>query len=257
MAKKRSITRHKLVTYLDTYLDTASITDDAYNGLQVEGAAGISKAVFAVDACLQTVRLAARARANILIVHHGLLWGGRNQPITGIMKDRISLLLSHRISLYASHLPLDSHREVGNNVMLANLLDLDIVGRYASYKGADIGVLGRPKKNLKRSELVRKLEKALHTSAKTLPFGPAVIKKAGIVSGDGAFAIAETKSKAADTLITGETEHIAYHFAKEAKVNMICAGHYATETVGVNALAAHVRERFGIDCEFIPAPTGL
>jgi dinuclear metal center YbgI/SA1388 family protein len=257
MTKKKSISRSKLVTYLDTYLAAASITDDAYNGLQVEGAAGISKAAFAVDACLQTVRLAARARANMVIVHHGLLWGGQSQPITGVMKDRISLLLSNRISLYASHLPLDSHDEVGNNVMLAKLLGLDILGKYAAYKGTDIGILGRPKNNLKRTELVRKLEKTLHTSAKILPFGPSAIKRVGIVSGDGAFAIAETKSKGADTLITGETEHIAYHFAKEAKINMICAGHYATETVGVKALAAHLREKFSIDCEFISAPTGL
>jgi dinuclear metal center YbgI/SA1388 family protein len=257
MTKKKSISRKKLVSYLDTFLAVPSITDDAHNGLQVEGAPRISKAAFAVDACLQTVRLAARSRANILIVHHGLLWGGRNQPITGVMKDRISLLLSHRISLYASHLPLDYHDEVGNNVMLARLLDLNILGKYASYKGTDIGVLAGPKKDLKRTELVRKLEKALHTSAKILPFGPSAIKKAGIVSGDGAFAIADTKNRDADTLITGETEHIAYHFAKEAKLNMICAGHYATETVGVKALAAHLREKFLIDCEFISAPTGL
>jgi putative NIF3 family GTP cyclohydrolase 1 type 2 len=110
---------------------------------------------------------------------------------------------------------------------------------------------------LKRSELVRKLEKTLHTSVKILPFGPSAIKKAGVVSGDGAFAIAETRSKDADTLITGETDHVAYHIAKEAKLNMICAGHYATETVGVKALAAHLQERFSIDYEFISAPTGL
>jgi dinuclear metal center YbgI/SA1388 family protein len=257
MAENKSISRSKLVRYLDTFLSVASFTDDAHNGLQVEGIARISKAAFAVDACLQTVKLAARARANILIVHHGLLWAGRKQPITGIMKDRISTLLSNRISLYGSHLPLDSHDEVGNNVMLAKMLGLGILGKYATYKGVEIGVLASAKKSLKRTELVQKLEKTLHTNAKTLSFGPATIKKVGIISGDGAFAIAETKNKGADTFITGETEHIAYHYAKEAKINMICAGHYATETVGVRALADHLHEKFSIDCDFISAPTGL
>lgn len=257
MPEKKSVSLKRLVDYLDGHLAVASITDDAYNGLQVEGAARISKAAFAVDACMQTVKLAARARANILIVHHGLLWGGRNQPITGIMKDRVSLLLSNRISLYASHLPLDSHEDIGNNAALAKLLGLEILGKYADYKGIEIGVLCSPKKSLKRTELVRKLEKTLNTRAKTLPFGPSVVKKVGIVSGGGAFAIADTKRKGADTFLTGETEHIAYHYAKEAKINMICAGHYATETAGVKALADHLRERFSIECEFISAPTGL
>jgi len=257
MAEKKSISRNKLVDYLDSYLEVTSVTDDAYNGLQVEGAAVIRKAVFAVDACLQTVQLAARAHADILIVHHGLLWGKGNEPITGILKERIALLLAHRMSLYASHIPLDCHNEVGNNVILAKRLGLEILGKYAAYKGTDIGVLARPKKSLKRSELVRKLEKTLRTRATTLPFGPAVVKTAGIVSGGAAFAVAETKSRGADTFITGEAEHVAYHFAREAKINMICAGHYATETVGVRALADHVRARFSIDCKFVSAPTGL
>jgi dinuclear metal center YbgI/SA1388 family protein len=257
MAEKKPISRNKLVNYLDTYLAVSSITDDAHNGLQVEGTAKISKAAFAVDACLQTVKLAARKRTNILIVHHGFYWAGHNQPITGIMKDRVSILLSNQISLYASHLPLDAHDDIGNNVMLAKLLGLDILGKYASYKNVEIGVLAEPKKSLKRSELVRKLDKTLHTRAKMLSFGPSTIKKVGIVSGDGAFALAETKKKGADTFITGETEHIAYHYAKEAKVNMICAGHYATETVGVKALADHLQDKFSMDCEFISAPTGL
>ncbi|MFH1756168.1 MAG: Nif3-like dinuclear metal center hexameric protein [Candidatus Latescibacterota bacterium] len=257
MAEKESISRDRLTGYLDTYLGVSSIRDDAYNGLQVEGAHKITKIAFSVDACLQTVQLAARANANMLIVHHGLLWAGHNQPITGIMKDRISILLRKQISLYASHLPLDSHDEVGNNVTLAKLLGMELLGKYASYKDVVIGVLAKPKKSLKRDELIQKLEKTLETRTVTLPFGPTAIRKVGIVSGDGAFAIADTMKQGADTFITGETDHVVYHLAKEAKVNMICAGHYASETVGVKALAKHIEDRFSIACQFISAPTGL
>lgn len=257
MADKKSISRDKLVNYLDTFLAVTPITDDALNGLQVEGTARISKAAFAVDACLQTLKISARKQTDILIVHHGFYWAGHSQPVTGIMKDRISLLLSNNISLYASHLPLDAHDEIGNNVMLAKLLGLEILGKYAPYKNLEIGVLAKPKKSLKRSELVRKLDGTLHSRARVLPFGPSTIKKIGIVSGDGAFALGDCKKNCADTFITGETEHIAYHYAKEARINMICAGHYATETVGVRALADHIRGKFPIECEFISAPTGL
>ena len=255
MTSKKFVSRNRLIRYLDDYLNVSSIPDDSINGLQVEGAAEISKAVFAVDACLETVRAASDSRANILVVHHGLFWK-RNERIVGVMRERISTLLENEISLYASHLPLDCHEEVGNNVQLAEILGLRKTGSFATYKGVTIGVLAKPDKVLRRETLLKKLEQELNTHAEMLPFGPARVKKVGIVSGEAASFVGEAKLADADTLITGETSHAAYHFAKESEINVIFAGHYASETVGLVALLRHIEERFAITCRFLSAPTG-
>ncbi|NIM20679.1 MAG: Nif3-like dinuclear metal center hexameric protein [Candidatus Latescibacteria bacterium] len=256
MAKEKSVSRDRLIRYLNEYLSVTSITDDSVNGLQVEGSARISRASFAVDACLKTIRAAARNRANILIVHHGLFWSGTHQRIIGVMRERILALLANGISLYASHLPLDGHDVVGNNVELSRILGFENLGKFGSYKGTKIGVIARPEKVLRREELVKRLEKKLEAQVEMLPFGPRGVKKVGIVSGDAGFLATNAKEEGCDTLITGETSHVVYHFAKEARVNVIYAGHYASETVGLKALARHIRERFPIVCKFISAPTG-
>lgn len=255
MAKHNSVTRDRLTRYLDGYLDVPAIADDSVNGLQVEGSPRISRAAFAVDACQKSFRAAARVGAQILIVHHGLFWGKR-EAVTGIMKKRIATLFEHDISLYAVHLPLDCHAEVGNNVQLAALMGLTIRGKFADYKGTRIGVLAEPPKPLAREKLLRSIEQKLSTRAELWSFGAAVARRIGLVSGGGDFAVAEARRDGCDTLITGETSHQVYHIAKEERINVIFAGHYATETVGLKALAGHVTNRFGIDCRFLAAPTG-
>jgi dinuclear metal center YbgI/SA1388 family protein len=250
------IRRNTLVRYLDDYLRVASITDESLNGLQVEGAATVRKVAFAVDACAESIRAAARARADMLVVHHGLLWG-RIERITGIMHTRISLLFEKRMSLYAAHLPLDSHPEVGNNVELARLLGLGFESTFAGYKGADIGVIAEFRSPITLQRFVRKLERTLETKAVVLPFGKRSVRRAGIVSGDADFAVGEAIRRECDVFITGETSHVAFHVAKEARINVVYGGHYATETVGLRALAKHIGERFSVHCTFIAAPTGF
>ena len=255
MAPKKTVTLNRLTRYLNGYLSVPDIYDDSLNGLQIEGSYRISKAAFAVDACQASFRATARAGAEILIVHHGLFWG-KPEPITGILKKRIATLFENGISLYAVHLPLDCHPEVGNNVQLAGLFDLAVRGKFAGYKGIEIGVLAEPPEPLDRAKLLQMIERKLNTPADLLPFGPGLIQRIGIVSGGGDFAVAEAGQCGCDTLITGETSHQVYHVAEERKINVIFAGHYATETVGLKALAAHISNRFSIECRFLAAPTG-
>ncbi|MEJ2721531.1 MAG: Nif3-like dinuclear metal center hexameric protein [bacterium] len=255
MRSSATVNRRTLVDYLDDYLEVGSIPDKSLNGLQVEGRGRIKRAAFAVDACLRTIRTAARYHADILIVHHGLFWSG-NERITGVMRERIAALIESKMSLYAAHLPLDCHAEVGNNVQLARLLDLSVGKRFADYHGVRIGYLAEADEPISRQSFVARVEKALRTKTDTLAFGPANIKRVGIVSGAASEFAAEARDLGCQAFLTGETSHIAYHVAKEARINVVYAGHYATEAVGVKALADHLRRRFTLECRFVAAPTG-
>jgi dinuclear metal center YbgI/SA1388 family protein len=251
----KTIALAALVTYLDDYLRIDSIPDGSQNGVQVEGRTRMDRAAFAVDASLGAIRAAARLGAGILVVHHGLFWG-RNERITGIMRKRIGALLEHNVSLYAAHLPLDCHEEVGNNVELARLLDLAVGEKFADYHGVKIGYLAKAKSPLTRAGLARSLGKALGCRVVRLDAGPSRIRQVGIVSGGAAEFAVQAKELGCQALVTGETSHAAHHPAVEAAINVFYAGHYASETVGVKALARHVERRFGIDCRFVPTPTG-
>jgi len=255
MAKTRTIARARLVKYLDEYLRIQDIRDRSLNGLQVEGSGRIGRAAFAVDASLDAIRAAARFRAQILVVHHGLFWS-ENERITGVMRRRIGALVENNMSLYAAHLPLDCHDKVGNNVELVRLFGLELGEKFADYHGVRLGFIAKPKKPLTRAALARKIETTLKCRVERLDFGPRTIRRIGIVSGGAAVFAAEAKDLGCDALVTGETSHTAYPMAKEARINVFFAGHYASETVGVKALARHLRDVFDLDCRFVSAPTG-
>ena len=255
MKTKKSITRDRLVAYLNDYLSINDIPDSSPNGLQVQGRPRVGKLAFAVDASVQTIRAAVRSRADMLIVHHGLFWG-IHQQIVGNLHKRIAALIKADLSLYAAHLPLDCHQEIGNNVQLARLLDMKVVGRFADYHGVVIGTLAHCEKPLRRDRLADNINKRLEVKVDILPFGSAVVRNVGIISGEAAKFAEDARRAGCDTLITGETSHTAYHMAKEAEINVIYGGHYATETVGLRALAEHVRQTLGLSYKFISAPTG-
>jgi dinuclear metal center YbgI/SA1388 family protein len=251
----KTVRRDDLVAYLDRYLRVAAIPDSSPNGLQVQGAERVTRAAFAVDVSVKTIRAAAKARANFLVVHHGLWWG-RHEPIVGTMHARVSALIESSVSLYAAHLPLDCHDEVGNNVELARLLSLRVDGPFGQYKGVEVGVTASAARGIRRATFAKAIERALATKADVLPFGPASVRRVAIVSGGGA-AFAEAAARAGcDTLLTGESSHAAVNPAREAGINLIFAGHYATETVGLEALRRHLQERFGLSTTFLSAPTG-
>ena len=245
-----------LTQYLDQYLSTATIGDypNALNGLQVANQNDIKKIAAAVDVCAATVRMAAEAQAHLLLVHHGLFWTGP-RPLVGPQYDRVAGLLSADIALYSSHLPLDLHSEVGNNPVLARKLGIGIKGGFGELHGSTIGVWGETDGT--RDEFVARVAKLLGVTPKSLPFGPARVKRVGIVTGAGGSLIGQAAALGLDTFLTGEGVHHSFFDAEELKVNVIYAGHYATETVGVRALADHLASKFGITAVFLDHPTGM
>ena len=252
----KTIARDELAAHLDRFLRVTEIPDASPNGLQVQGADQVKLVAYAVDASLQTIKAATRADADMLIVHHGLWWG-KHEQIVGNLHRRVSALIKNDLSLYAAHLPLDCHPEVGNNVELARILGAKVERPFASYRGVEVGVIAALPRAQKRDAFVAAVGRHLESEVSVLAFGPESVKKIGIVSGGGAAAAEEAARAGCDTLLTGETSHAAFHPAREAGINLVFAGHYATETVGLRALERHVRGRFGVAGTFVSAPTGL
>jgi dinuclear metal center YbgI/SA1388 family protein len=246
----------QVVRYLDVYLRVREIPDDAraLNGLQVEGASPITRVLGAVDASLATIEAAATRGASLVLVHHGLFWGGL-EPLVGRVARRVRTLVRKDISLYAAHLPLDCHPEVGNNAVLARHLGLTALEPFGRDHGIDIGLAGELRVPVQ--DLARKLEERLGGAPRVIPTGPPVTQRVAVVTGAGSFLLREAHEKGIDTFVTGEGPHHSFFDAEEWGINVLYAGHYATETVGVEALGAHIQERFGVPFEFFDHPTGL
>jgi dinuclear metal center YbgI/SA1388 family protein len=249
---------NNIVLYLDTYLETDSIKDDSWNGLQVEGKSEVNKILFAVDAGVDTFERAVQEQADMVVVHHGMFWKSSNPSIREWNKRRVEVLLQNGISLYASHLPLDKHPEVGNNAQLLKILDCKKECDFGYYAGQTISFIGRTKKEKTLSEIEQVLKKEINATCKILPFGPQKISRIAVCSGGGAaFPIfMEAVNAGVDLYLTGDSTEM-YHMAKDIGINVMFAGHHATEIVGVRALADVVRDKFGIDTLFVDLPTGL
>ena len=247
----------ELVAYLDDYLKLAEIPDfpGAANGLQVENRGHVAKIAACTDACQATIDGAAERGADLLLVHHGLFWGDGLRPLTDRNYRRVRALLEADVAVYSAHLPLDVHPEVGNNVQLARRLGLELEGRFGEYEGCLIGVHGAL--DLSRDDLGARIADVLGSPPMRIGTGPERCRRVGIVTGGAARLIGQARAAGLDTFITGEGPHHSYFDAEEWGLNVFFAGHYATETLGVQALAAHVAEKFGLDWEFIDHPTGL
>ncbi len=190
----------------------------------------------------------------MLLVHHGIFWR-TVEPIRGPLGARVRLLLSNNINLYAAHLALDAHPEVGNNAVLANMFGLNITDWWFEAGGVKIGVLGDVDTTI--NTLLQNVSTQLHTQARLLAHGPSEVRRLAIVSGFGADQVAEVKRLGADTFITGETSHANYWAASDYGINVIFAGHYATETVGVQALGQHLATKFNLETKFFDFPTNM
>lgn len=250
------VSRNELVAYLDEYLAVKGMKDWGENGLQVEGAPQVRRLAFAVDASLASIQDAVQFDADMLIAHHGLFWG-KPLRIVGAHRRRVKTLLDNECSLYASHLPLDRHSEVGNNAQLAALLDLPVVGEFGDTFGLPVGVVCAGERALSLDELVARFTTAVGEPALVLPGGEQPVRRVGIISGGAASEIAAAVAAGCDAYITGETSHSAYHDAAEQGIHVIFGGHYATETVGLKALARRLEERYGFPWTFVERPTGL
>jgi dinuclear metal center YbgI/SA1388 family protein len=253
-----SVSLDELVHYLDAYLRIAEIPDypDALNGLQVENNGEVPAIVAAVDASQRTIdRVVSECEpGTLLIVHHGLFWDG-NRPVTGRRYQRLQALIEHDIAVYAAHLPLDMHPEVGNNAVLARLLGILDPVPFDEYRGAPMGASGHL--IMARDALAARLEELLGSRVHLIAGGPETTTRVGIITGGAGNRILQASAAGLDTFITGEGAHHTTFDALEAGINVLFAGHYATETVGVRALAEHLAERFGVPWVFHDHPTGL
>lgn len=248
---------HSLVNYLDEYLRTSAIADYGPQGLQVEAAGDdVQRVALSTDSALPVIDDAVRAGAQLLIVHHGLFWDGP-EPLRGPLGQRVRRLFETNLSLYAAHLALDAHPEVGNNAVLARWLGLQVSDWWGEVKGTRIGVLADAPAGWTRDDLLAAVRATLPGEPLVQMYGPSRVRRVAILTGSGADMMAQVQGLGADTYVTGETSHAAYYHAQELGLNVVYAGHYATETVGVRALGQHLAERFGLATFWIDHPTGL
>jgi len=249
--------RQELTTYLDDYLRVKEIEDTSQNGLQVEGPEEVTKVAFAVDGCQATFEQAVAGEAQLLVVHHGLFWA-KPLRLVGPLFRQVQTLIQGGCGLYAVHLPLDAHPEVGNNAEMARLLGLQDTHPFGTYHGVEIGVAGVMDPPLPIPTLIGRLTQALTVPPiRILAHGPEEARHVGCISGGAASMIDQANEEGLDTYITGETSHSFFHQAAERGLNVLFAGHYATETLGVKALARHLGEKFGLETTFLNIPTGM
>ena len=252
----------RVADYLDSLLRTADVPDypAALNGVQVENAAPVRHVAVAVDASLQTIQGAIDETANLLIVHHGLFWAG-TQPLRGQVYERFRLLLTHDVAVYSSHLPLDLHPTLGNNTLFARALGLEPVDGFAKYQNVFVGVMGVTDIDtatlVERADVIARSEGGALVAVGVAPRRRT--RRWAICTGAGASSDTLRQAAAAgvDTLIVGEGAHHTGVEASELGIAVLYAGHYATETFGVRALAANLEQRFGLPWTFVAAPTGL
>jgi dinuclear metal center YbgI/SA1388 family protein len=246
----------ELASYLDGYLRVAEIADSdrALNGLQLENSGTVSRIAVAVDVCQVTIDRAADLGADLLIVHHGLFWGGLG-PLTGRHGRRVRSMHERGIALYSVHLPLDLHPVVGNNAVLARQLGVDKTVWFGDYMGHPLGLAG----NLDSTfvELSVSVGELLGVTPHVIAAGPERVSRVGVVTGHGGSHMKQVVEAGLDTFVTGEGAHHTHFDAEEWGLNVVYAGHYATETGGVQALAGHLEAIFGVPWDFIDHPTGL
>ncbi|UCD24039.1 MAG: Nif3-like dinuclear metal center hexameric protein, partial [Gemmatimonadota bacterium] len=237
-------------------LRTSEISDyaEAVNGLQVENSGSVTRLAVAVDACQAVIDRAVDIGADLLLVHHGLFWRGL-EPLSGRHGRRIRKLVRSDIAVYSSHLPLDVHPEVGNNVVLARMLGLEPTEPFAEAHGQHIGLSGYL--SLSLHDFTALVTSCLGVEPMVIAGGPQRVTRVGVVAGAGGSFIEQARDIGLDTYLTGEGSHHTYFDAEEWGLNLIYAGHYATETVGVKALAGHIEEVFGLPWDFIEHPTGM
>jgi len=246
----------ELVRYCDRLLRVSEIKDydRAVNGLQVENGGSVTCIAATVDASLATVKLAVKANADLLLVHHGLFWGD-SHPWTGKRHELLRLLIESDLAVYSSHLPLDAHARLGNNAQICAALGFRKLRPFLMHKGQFIGF--QAKAVMAREGLAVRLQKAVGGKVHLIPGGPETCRRIGVVSGGAGGDLRQAAEEGVDTYITGEGAHWTYAMAEELGLNVFYAGHYATETFGVKALAEHLSKRFRIPWSFLDHPTGL
>lgn len=245
--------RSDLVSYLDDLLNLHAIPDYGPQGLQVEGREEVRALAVGVDAALPTIDGALAAEADLLLVHHGIFWG-EARPIAGAFGRKVRRLIGADLNLYAAHLALDLHPTLGNNAELCRLLGLHPVGSYFSYKGVDVGILAEPAGETTFAQLGAAFSQAVQPPLLVDASGPERVRRVAVCSGDASRSLEEASRLGCDTLVTGERDYTMAHAAAELGMNVLYGGHYATETLGVQALARRLHEQFGLAWTFVDVP---
>ncbi|MBX7235579.1 MAG: Nif3-like dinuclear metal center hexameric protein [Caldilineales bacterium] len=245
--------RSDLVSYLDALLNLAAIPDYGPQGLQVEGREEVHTLAVGVDAAHPTIDGALAAGADLLLVHHGIFWGEARR-IAGAFGHKVRKLIRADLNLYAAHLALDLHPTLGNNAELCRLLGLHPTGSYFAYKGVDVGLIAEPVAATTFAELAAAFAGALQPPLLVDASGPERVRRVAVCSGDASRSLEEAGRLGCDLLITGERDYTMAHVAAELGMNVIYGGHYATETLGVQALARHLHEQFGLAWVFVDVP---
>ena len=249
------VSAKEIAEFLNKELRIYDVEDSSCNGLQVANQGEINKIGFAVDACLDSFKKSSEAGCQLLITHHGIIWEGI-KSIRGNTYNQIKFLIENNLSLYGAHLPLDKHEKYGNNIQLANLLNLVNVKEFGYHHGSPIGFMGELEKET-RLEEIKKILTNNNMKDLTLNFGKENVKSIAIVSGGGCGELTQAINAKVDLYLTGEPLHYTYHLAKENKINVVFGGHYETETWGVKALMPLLKEKFNVEVEFIDIPTKI
>ena len=249
-----AVTSKNLEIFFDKLLSPSEFTDYGPNGLQVEGESSIEKLAFAVSATRDSITQAIEHKAQGLVVHHGLFWKFHGpRPLTGPFGQRVLPLVRHHINLFAYHLPLDAHMEVGNARKIADFIGLQKITHFGEYHGNPLGVQGRC--SFKVKDLQKKLQKVLnHPIILASPDEQASIKSLGIITGGASSEWTFASKAKLDAYLTGEIKEHDWHDAQEAGIHFFAGGHHATERFGVEALMEKVQEKFQVDCFYIDSP---
>jgi dinuclear metal center YbgI/SA1388 family protein len=245
----------EIIHYLDRLLDVHRIRDYSLNGLQVDFSGDIKKIAFSVDAGNDVLHAAVEAGADLLVVHHGLLW---KQPvkIVGEQYKRLNTCFNGNLGVYAAHLPLDMHNQFGNNAQMAQQLELKEVLPFGHYQGMYIGCFGQLASPIPQDRISNLLENYLNVAPVLHLNGSKMVHTIAMVSGSGSSElIAEAIDKGIDLLLMGENKHALFHDVMDNHLNIGFLGHYASETFGVKALQSHLEERFHVETVFLDFPT--
>jgi dinuclear metal center YbgI/SA1388 family protein len=253
----------EVVSFLDATLEADRFKDYAPNGLQVEGVPEIDTVVCGVSANAQLIERAIELSADLIVVHHGLVWGAGVPRITGALAKRLAALLGNGVSLAAYHLPLDKHARLGNNVGLADAIGLRLEDRawFGDVKGVALGLAGSWAAPVTRAEAIARITQGV-LGDRQAPFvfahGPDVVRKVGLCSGAASDLLEAAAGSGCDVFVTGELAERAGELARELQITLVAAGHYATEVFGPTRVADELRMRFpALDIHFVPIPTPL
>jgi dinuclear metal center YbgI/SA1388 family protein len=249
--------RDEIVAFADGLLDAGAYPDALPVGLQVTGAAEVTRIATGVSASLELFQRAAEAGAQMLIVHHGLFWKGESRRIGRRERERLKCLFDANLSLVAYHLALDAHPDVGNNALLCRILGLDDLEEFGVVHDKSIGFIGRAEPPITVEELVERVRRQVTRDPLVFTDGPEAIARVAIISGSAAGELEAAADAGADCFITGEPREPVMAAAREAGIHFIAAGHYATEVFGVRVLGDLIAGRFGVEHVFIDLPNPI